>query len=199
MKMIGKREFIFIALILALPIAAWFGIFNPRNKDIPVAQNEIAFNKASFAKADKAYQREFKNYKKKLKQIEDAEKKLDELQPVSEKISSVDFTDQLAEIKNKIDPTLDVVSSTGKVVYPEIGQCFGNQTFSYIVTGRFVSVNKFIKMVERVSPMISIKSYTITSSANRSAKKDNIIRSKVRASLTLQVNFRTKRVKPGVN
>ncbi len=38
----GFREIIFLAILLAVPAASWWYVFNPRNQDIEQATNEIA-------------------------------------------------------------------------------------------------------------------------------------------------------------
>ena len=48
----GVREFIFMLLLLAMPVAAYFFVFEPRNTQIAEARNEIALKQAKLAQLE---------------------------------------------------------------------------------------------------------------------------------------------------
>ena len=197
MKMIGKRELIFIALILALPIAAWFGIFKPRRDDIPVAYDQIEKNNAIARTANESSKKAALTIKKEDAIIKTAEDKINELQPIVDSFNTVGFRNTLNDIRKTVDRKLEIRNiSRGKSTTPDIGQAYGNQIIKCEITGRFRSINEFLQKVEKISPMVYVKSLTITPANQYNSEKSKVIKSKVTAMVVLQVYYRTTPLTP---
>ena len=49
---LGIREYAFLAVLVAVPLASWFFVFQPRNEDIANARREIASMEVTLARLD---------------------------------------------------------------------------------------------------------------------------------------------------
>lgn len=49
---LGIREYAYLAVLVAVPLASWFFVFQPRNEDIAGARREIASMEATLARLD---------------------------------------------------------------------------------------------------------------------------------------------------
>ena len=49
---LGIREYAFLAVLVAVPVSAWFFVFQPRNEDIGQARREITSMQSTLARLD---------------------------------------------------------------------------------------------------------------------------------------------------
>lgn len=177
----GAREFIFIVLLLAMPVATWWFVFKPRNHQIRQAKIEI-------------YRKQTK-----LKQLETATKRLDDLgREIDKLVDAVKLFEEKLPAQREVEVILKQVwelagkqNLTPKSVRtdkPIMSQQFAELPIKMQIIGDFDSFYSFMLELEKLSRITRVPKMKLVKT-----KDDD---GQMRAELVLSIFFELKQPEP---
>lgn len=163
---LGTREIAFLVVLAAVPLAAWFFVFQPRNEEIASARKEIATMEGTLAELDRVT-RELGDVRS---AIDDAEARLADFRRY------VPDAEEVAVLLNDMDRIADTCS----LELPQIRRAEENQTQGYReiplsmeARGGFEGVYEFMSSLERLPRIIRVQSLDIERNLTRGRRGED--------------------------
>jgi len=170
----GPREFVFILVLLAVPVAAWWFVFKAQNKEIAQAKQEIAHKESMLTKLSEA-----------TAQTEDLAKVNEdiwkEIQEVEARLPSGMEVDVILQQVAQIAISNDLRLPKVKSAKPISSAGYMEQPLEMKIEGNFDAFYTFLLEVERLDRITRMPEIAIT----RSTEVDGMIE----AEFTLSIYF----------
>jgi len=170
----GTREFVFILVLLAVPLASWWFVFRAQNEEIGQAMKEIDHKEAMLEKLDAA-----------TAQSEDLAKLNEdiwrEIQVIESRLPSSKEVDVILEQVAQIALDNNLKLPKVKSAKPVEAATYMEQPLEMIIEGDFDSFYTFLLEVERLDRITRMPEVVIT----RSKEVDGMIE----AEFTLSIYF----------
>ena len=190
MNMIGKRELVFVALLLALPLCSWLFIFDARKKEIPELQQQQSENVDQAMLASAAYKKYRPQLKEKIKLLVEAEKKLQQRQPVGH-LNTGKVKQQINVLAKKINPKIKINFIDGTMRKPGFAQYFGTQNINCEVHSSLTDFYKVMQQIESDVVMVEIEKVSIVADRFRRSKiPGDGLKSRIKGNLVLRLTYR---------
>lgn len=157
---LGLREFLFFVMLLALPVASYFFVFEPRNSEIAAAEREIQ------AKQEKLRQLERATRVQSDLQIE-IDKLTTAITIFEEKLPSEDRFDQVLHEVTDLATRQQLTMSRVERQRVERRAHFTEAPIRLNLNGDFDGLYRFLADLERLSRIIHVKDMKITRNTGR--------------------------------
>lgn len=176
---LGIRELLFFTMLLALPVASYFFVFEPRNQEINAAQAEIT------------------NKQDKLRQLERATRIQNDLQAEIEKLgTAIQIFEEKLPTRDRFDVVLHEVTDLAtrqKLTMSrverqrvEVLNHFTEAPIRVSLRGDFDGFYRFLSDLERLSRIIHVKDMKIVRVRERNRDTDQM-----QADLRLSIFYET--------
>jgi type IV pilus assembly protein PilO len=174
---LGIREIAFLLVLAAIPVAAWFFVFEPRNQDIEESRQEIAKMETTLVRLDQLT-REVGDVRE---AISEAEVRLAEFRQNIPDADEVD--DMLAEIHRIGERNSLSIASIEDQGYAEI-------PLSMQIEGQFKGLYRFLIDLERLPRIIRVQNLELERNMVESRGRkvdDEVVHGMIDASMTLVI------------
>lgn len=174
----GIREFALLALVLAIPLAAWFFVFRPQNAEIASAVQEIGLKRETLRKLEQETSRN-EDLERANAQIASSIEEIEARLPTNKELDHI--VRQISDLA--VESGLDVPAlKSGK---PIEAATYWEQPIEVQSGGDFRGYYEFLQRLERLPRITRISDFHL----RRSARDDG----KVTISFTLSIFFQEER------
>lgn len=180
---LGIREIAFLLVLAAIPVAAWFFVFEPRNQDIEQSRQEIAKMETTLVRLDQLT-REVGDVRE---AISEAEVRLAEFRQNIPDADEVD--DMLAEI-HRIGERNSLSIASIRALKQTEDQGYAEIPLSMQIEGQFKGLYRFLIDLERLPRIIRVQNLELERNMVESRGRkvdDEVVHGMIDASMTLVI------------
>jgi type IV pilus assembly protein PilO len=180
---LGIREIAFLLVLAAIPVAAWFFVFEPRNQDIEESRQEIAKMETTLVRLDQLT-REVGDVRE---AISEAEVRLAEFRQNIPDADEVD--DMLAEI-HRIGERNSLSIASIRALKQTEDQGYAEIPLSMQIEGQFKGLYRFLIDLERLPRIIRVQNLELERNMVESRGRkvdDEVVHGMIDASMTLVI------------
>ena len=155
------REIIIVALLMAIPVGAWWFVFRPRNAHEQKMRAQIESKQAKLQELNRATAT-IGNLKKEIGSLEEAvaffHSKLPSAKEIDKVLQEIWRLAQSSELTTKSIRTLD---KTKKNTTPAVGGPYAEQPISVQLEGNFLGLYTFLQALENQPRIMRIHSLSL--------------------------------------
>ena len=179
---LGTRELIFLLLLLAVPIAAWFFVFQPRNAAVAQAREEIQHRQDKLVKLE-AYTANIADLGEEIDKLVGAMELFEQKLPQQREVEVVLRKVWELAARNGLKP------KSVRTDKPELDNGVLRQPLRMVIVGDFDGFYRFLQELERLNRITRLPALKLT--------KVNNDEGQVSAEMTLNVFFEPKTADQG--
>jgi len=185
----GLREIIFFAVLLAVPLASWMYVFQPRNEDIERAQNEIARK-----------QRRLSQLHEMTAQIDDIgaelEKGRDSIRLIEAKLPSQEDVEGILEQIWQVAKRNQLSLRSVKSGEPVPAAMYMEQPLEVIMEGNFNGFYQFLLEMEELPRITRIHDMELIRIGEKDTpdEQHQVMPGAMRADFTLSIYFKPQQM-----
>ncbi len=181
----GIREFIFLIVLLAVPVASYIYVFQPRNEDIEQARTEVEIKQARLNQLAQV-QSQIDDIGLEIARGEEAIEVIEEKLPSAGEVEViVEQVWRLAEEHN-----LDVLSMESQRPVP--AALYMELPLQYTLEGDFDGFYEFLLQLENLPRITRIHNMELEQLAGRRGSRDDVPRGHMRTQFSLSVYFESR-------
>ncbi|MEO1129653.1 MAG: type 4a pilus biogenesis protein PilO [Planctomycetota bacterium] len=175
---LGIREFIFMFVLLAMPVSSWWFVFRPQNEEIQAAKKEIQHKELMLERLAAATA-QTEDLARANEEISEAIGLVESRLPDDKEVEVI--LEQVADLARKSQLTLPKVK-TGK---PVTAAKYMEQPLEMTIVGDFDDFYRFMLKLEKLDRITRMLDLTL----ERVDKRDGVMR----AEFTLSIYFEPRR------
>ncbi len=173
----GVREVLFILVLLAVPVAAFWFVFKPRNEDIAAAQAEIAAKRQTLERLNEASMK-IKNLGEAIERGQEAIEVIEAKLPAEQSVDEV--LRQASEIANRHNLRIKSVTPEKKVPASQ----YMELPIKWELSGNFDGFYEFLLNLEQLPRLTQIRNLNI--------KRTEQDEGEMTATFTLSIYFQPR-------